>query len=66
MELIPFDVVYEGWLSEDSMPDSGLLALEVLPLHDNECPWLRNEELEAVRPFAIASRQRQLEQQTTS
>ncbi|GAX74712.1 hypothetical protein CEUSTIGMA_g2160.t1 [Chlamydomonas eustigma] len=50
-ELEPFDVVYEGWLADTGLPELGLLCLKVLPLHDHECPWLRNKGLEAVREF---------------
>ena len=43
--------VWEGWLSEDALPDAGRLRLEVLPLHDHELPWLSNEALLAGRPL---------------
>ena len=49
LEIEPFDVVWEGWLSEDSLPDSGTLRLVVLPLNDVECDWIGNRRLDAVR-----------------
>ena len=48
-EIEPFDVVWDGWLSEDSLPDSGNLRLVVLPLNDVECAWIGNRKLDAVR-----------------
>ena len=48
-ELVPFDIIWEGWLSEDALPAEGSLRLEVLPLHDHECGWLRDSRIDAVR-----------------
>ena len=55
-ELEPFDIVWEGWLSEDAIPGEGYLQLSVLPLNDAECPWLMNRKLEAVRELEAKRR----------
>jgi hypothetical protein len=47
-ELLPFDVLWEGWLSEEGLPAAGHLQLQVLPLHDHECGWLSNSSADAV------------------
>jgi len=49
VEVEAFDVVYEGWMSEACLPESGVLQLQVLVLPDSECHWLQNQHIQAVR-----------------
>ena len=49
-ELVPFDILWEGWLSEEGLPVGGHLQVDVLPLHDHECGWMRNISTESSGP----------------
>jgi len=53
LELVPFDVLYAGWVSSPGLPAVGKLRLEVQPLPDAECEWLPVEVVH-VRGVGVA------------
>ncbi|KAF5826102.1 hypothetical protein DUNSADRAFT_4849 [Dunaliella salina] len=45
-DIVPFDVLYEGWRCEGSIPQSGLLELGVACLPEGASPWWLNQRLQ--------------------
>lgn len=40
--MVPFDIMYEGWNSDDALPSSGKLELGVACLPELASPWWMN------------------------